>query len=265
MENKTILFVKFGEKKYIKRLFDGKLYFSHADRFRNIEKKNGLKGQGDAFEAILQLKNGQAILINQGAGHGALWPNVNINLSLGDTVNIPVFCLTYITDADCAIESVGGKNILKVNEEIKATIKQHFPKADTAGVFFNPIQFTKCIEQLGIVVHDNVQYYDFSPKGTIVELIDYITKFPGEITKTNQLFASMTLELDSGSRRHLELTTHNINRILFCKDSFFEEEKEYRFILPNKRISEPQDFYVRWFSQKKKMLTLDEFFSGIEL
>lgn len=49
-------FVKFGERKYVKRLFDGKMYFSNAVKFRGIEKTNGLKGQGDAFEAILQLK-----------------------------------------------------------------------------------------------------------------------------------------------------------------------------------------------------------------
>lgn len=53
MDNKSVLFVKFGERKYVKRLFDGKMYFSNAVKFRGIEKTNGLKGQGDAFEAIL--------------------------------------------------------------------------------------------------------------------------------------------------------------------------------------------------------------------
>ena len=58
MNDKIMLFVKFGEEKYIRRLFNGRIYFSNAVKFRRIEKKNGLKGQGDAFEAILQLKNG---------------------------------------------------------------------------------------------------------------------------------------------------------------------------------------------------------------
>ena len=62
MNDKIMLFVKFGEEKYVRRLFNGRIYFSNAVKFRGIEKENGLKGQGDAFEAILQLKNGYAIM-----------------------------------------------------------------------------------------------------------------------------------------------------------------------------------------------------------
>ena len=66
-----MLFVKFGERKYIKRLFSGKMYFSNAVKFRGIERENGLKGQGDTFEAILQLKDGNATMTD--SQHGAFF------------------------------------------------------------------------------------------------------------------------------------------------------------------------------------------------
>ena len=53
MNDRIILFVKFGEEKYIKRLLNGQMYFSNAARFRQTEQKLGLKGQGDAGEVEL--------------------------------------------------------------------------------------------------------------------------------------------------------------------------------------------------------------------
>ena len=92
MDNKSVLFVKFGERKYVKRLFNGKMYFSNAVKFRGIEKENGLKGQGDAFEAILQLKNGNAIMTETNTGLSFSQPNITVSLGLADTDKIRLAC-----------------------------------------------------------------------------------------------------------------------------------------------------------------------------
>lgn len=91
MDDRIIFFVKFGESKYVKRLFSGKIFFSNAVKFRGIEKKNGLKGQGDAFEAILQLKNGNAIMTDPQTGLSFSQSNITVSLGFADTDNIPVF------------------------------------------------------------------------------------------------------------------------------------------------------------------------------
>ena len=80
MNDRIMLFVKFGEEKYVRRLFYGRIYFSNAVKFRGIEKENGLKGQGDAFEAILQLKNGYAIMTDPCTDRSSCYPDITVSL-----------------------------------------------------------------------------------------------------------------------------------------------------------------------------------------
>lgn len=265
MNDKIMLFVKFGEEKYIRRLFNNRIYFSNAGKFRGIEKKNGLKGQGDAYEAIWQLKNSKVFLINERMGWMRYLPNCNFDLQFEDVSKTPIFCITYITSDECSLSPMGNKRILRVNDDIKATIIKHFPKADTAGVFFQPQQFADSLAKLGLTFHDKVEYFDFSPNGCIEEMVEYMTKHAGTISKHNHLIASTYKETDDGKRSKFQITEQNMNRILFCKDCYFAGEKEYRVILPQKRISTPKEFTIRWGKQKRKMYPIDEFFNGIEL
>lgn len=265
MNHSIILFVKFGENKYVKRLFNGKMFFSNAVKFRGIEKEAGLKGQGDAFEAILQLKSCCGIMMSLRTGQPFIAPNITISLGLADTEKIPVFCITCISAEDCEIQEKNGKQILTVSSVIRDTVKKHFPKADTAGVFFQPQLFIDSLCGLGTTSHGKVTYYDFSPKGVIKELIEYVAQDPGVISKHNQLLASMYMEENNGKRSQFKITEQNMKRILFCKDSYFAREKEYRILLPQKRIAEPKEYTIRWGKQLKKLYSIDEFFNGIEL
>lgn len=265
MNDKIMLFVKFGEEKYIRRLFNGRIYFSNAVKFRGIEKKNGLKGQGDAFEAILQLKNGYAMMMDSHRGLSIKHPNTTISLGFADTDNIPVFCVTCISADSCKIHEKNRKRVITVSGVLRDTIMAHFPKADTAGVFFQPQRFVDSFAGLGITLHDRVRYFNFSPKGVIKEMVEYIAQQPGTISKHNHQLFSMYMKPNEGDHHQYNITERNMKRILFCKDCYFAGEKEYRVILPQKRISTPKEFTIRWGKQKRKMYPIDEFFNGIEL
>ena len=264
MDDRIIFFVKFGESKYVKRLFSGKIFFSNAVKFRGIEKKNGLKGQGDAFEAILQLKNGNAIMTDPQTGLSFSQSNITVSLGFAETDNIPLFCITCISANDCTIREAHGKRTITVSSTIRDTIKSHFPKADTAGVFFQPEQFIDSLSELGMASHGKVKYFDFSPKGVIKEMIEYIAQYPGVVSKHNRLLFSMLEEANNEEYKQLKITEQNMKRILFCKDTYFEGEKEYRILLPQKRISEPKEYTIRWGKQPRQLYPMDEFFEGIE-
>lgn len=265
MNDRIILFVKFGEEKYIKRLFNGRMYFSTAAKFRQTEQKLGLKGQGDAGEAIWKLKNAQTILSNRNMAkpHQFFVPNWDVQFA--GVSNIPVFCMTHITLDDCTVLNEGDKRILKVDDRIKSIIKEHFPKADTAGVFFQPQRFIDSLAGLGVTCHDRVRYFDFSPRGVIKEMAEYIAQQPGTISKHNHSLVSMRMETNDGEQSCFQISEHNMHRILFCKGCDFAGEKEYRIILPQKRIDAPKEYTIRWGKQKRKMCPIDEFFDGIEL
>lgn len=265
MNDRIILFVKFGEEKYIKRLLNGQMYFSNAARFRQTEQKLCLKGQGDAGEAIWKLKNAQTILSNRNMAKPHQFFVSNWDVQFAGVSNIPVFCMTHITFDDCTLLNEGNKRILKVNDHIKSIIKEHFPKADTAGVFFQPQRFIDSLAGLGVTCHDRVRYFDFSPKGVIKEMTEYIAKQPGVISRSNRLLTSITMNLNDGKQSCFQITEQNMNRILFCKGRYFAGEKEYRIILPQKRIDAPKEYTIRWGKQKRKMYSIDEFFNGIEL
>ena len=265
MNDRIMLFVKFGEETYVRRLFNGRMYFSNAVKFRGIEKENGLKGQGDAFEAILQLKNGYAIMTDPRTGLSICRPDITVSLGPADTEKTPVFCITCISEDDYEIQEKNGKKFVTVSDALRKTIREHFPKADTAGVFFQPQRFLDSLAGLGVTLHDKVRYFDFSPKGVIKEMIEYVAQQPGVNSQHNQMLASIYMETNDGEQKRLNITEQNMKRILFCKDKYFEEEREYRVILPHKRIIEPKEYTIRWGKQSKKMYPIDEFFSGIEL
>lgn len=265
MNDRIMFFVKFGEETYVRRLFNGRMYFSNAVKFRGIEKENGLKGQGDAFEAILQLKNGYAIMTDPCTGLSISHPDTTVSLGLADTEHIPVFCITCIPANDCEIQENNGKQTITVSDALRNTISEHFPKADTAGVFFQPQRFIDSLAGLGVTCHDRVRYFDFSPKGIIKEMVEYIAQQPGTISKHNHPLFSMCMETNDGERNRLEITERNMKHILFCKDYYFAGENEYRIILPQKRIDAPKEYSIRWGKQKRKLYPIDEFFNGIEL
>lgn len=265
MNDRIMLFVKFGEEKYVRRLFNGRIYFSNAVKFRGIEKENGLKGQGDAAEAIIQLKSSHAIMTDPSTGLSITHPDTALSLGLADTENIPVFCITCISADICDVQEKNGKQTITLSGALRDTIATHFPKADTAGVFFQPQRFIDSLAGLGVTCHDRVRYFDFSPNGVIKEMFEYIAQQPGTISKHNRPLLSMYMETNDGERSQLKITERNMKHILFCKDYFFAGEKEYRIILPQKRIYSPREYTIRWGKQKKRMYPIDEFFNGIEL
>lgn len=265
MNDDIILFVKFGEKKHIAQLLNGKMYFSNAEKFRGIEKETGLKGQGDAYEAVLRFGSGQAIWIDEVTGRMGYIPKVEANIQFEDTYKIPVFCITQIKASDCFVEEKNGKSFLKVNNAFVGTIKNHFPKADAAGVFFSPAQFLYSVSKLGVTMCDQVRYFDFAPKGDVRKMLEYISQNTGAINKRNEQIISSIEVMGDGDQKRTSVTKNNMKRILFCKDSYFSGEKEYRIILPNKRINTPQHYYVRWGKLKRKLYPIEEFFSGIEI
>ncbi len=241
------------------------MYFSNAMKFREIEKNNGLKGQGDAFEAILPFKNGNAFMKDPQTGQSFSRLNTTVSMSFADVANIPVFCITGISEEDYTLKESHGKRILIVSNTVRDTIKAHFPKADTAGVFFQPKLFIDSFNELGTVYHGEVEYFDFSPEGVIKEMIEYIAQYPRSISEKNQLLASIHMKTNEGEEQRLQITEQNMKRILFCKDCYFNGEKEYRLLLPKKRIYTPKEYTIRWGKQLKKMYPIDEFFNGVEL
>lgn len=260
MTDDILFFVKFGEKKYMERLATlGKAYFNLATPIREIERENG-RGQGDAYEALLQLTCNSVYFENEnGAGH----LNVSrLNIKIGVSDMMPFFCLTAVRATDCIAE--GG--MVRLKPEVEEKIRHDFQKADTAVVFYEPSKFMRSMEGIsGGVVHRDVQYFDFANRVNSLEFIDYLGRdanlSSGIIMQSNIFLPDKPEELD----RIVYITTCNQHNILFCKDLYFRDEREYRFVLTDLRRENAEEYAVDFSDQRVAIFSLNDFFAGIKI
>ena len=96
--------------------------------------------------------------------------------------------------------------------------------------------------------------------------MEYIGSNYGLESSRNKTILEGNIKDDNvGNQKNWKLTEQNLYRILFCKDKYFENEKEYRIILSKKQINEPREFSIKWGNLKKEIMPIDKFFTGIEL
>ena len=257
MVNKDIkVLLKFGERKYIQDLINGDFYFSNAKKFRDIEVGQKNKGQGDILEggSYVYAVDGQIYNNNDTALLKTI-ENQDILIHYAPANNIPVYCM-FACDYDhiCRIDENHIRVILSDDE--KEDMRKHFAKADAVVVFANP----QCLmndfyKSLGETVKsDLVHYFQVSgikEDGKVPHLdlsyYEYLTKdVPPE-------------EID-GAKKYVFLEEY-VYRSLFCKDMFFKNQQEYRIVLSDNRIEEPQVFHID-LSVKPKIFDLDMILNG---
>ncbi|MDD3041069.1 hypothetical protein [Bacteroides sp.] len=242
-----VCFIKFGESEFMNTLANGDFFFSHAKRFAEIEENEFIKGQGDLFEGKAELAATSARVYS--LDDDSLIANIKLTaftLSAEYVPYKPVYCLSVFDVADC-VEYIDEKNYkLIFSTELVTSIKSHFPKADTAVVFTDP---RKLIESLlsgakSDIQHGYVNYFNMHPVD--LEWVKFVHDNKGE-------------KVDGGIR--YTMLVENSYKLLFCKDLFFKEEKEYRFVYSNDSIRKPE---VRRFEigGQATIKTMDELFNS---
>ncbi|MEC3812951.1 hypothetical protein [Bacillus altitudinis] len=56
-DNKIFSLLKFSKKEYLEDLREGKLYLNNFQYFRDVDKEEKRKGQGDAYDLSLRMDN----------------------------------------------------------------------------------------------------------------------------------------------------------------------------------------------------------------
>ncbi|MDF1617302.1 hypothetical protein [Petrocella sp. FN5] len=220
-----VCLIKFGELEYMKKLIDGEFYFSHAKRFRELEDEL-IKGQGDKFEGKAVVNTMSVRMYDPDTDEflGELKTDL-MTFSAAMVTNIPVYCLSVFWQDDCIFYKDSDNYALHFSDDIIKTIREHFPKADTAAIFHAPQDLLAVLEEQtkGTLVHNPVEYLSVKPIG-----MEWI-RFVG---------ADDIEKIDGGSK--LSITTNNVHRTLFAKDTFFRDEKEYRVLIRDEQISTPE-------------------------
>lgn len=251
--NRIICLLKFGEKEYMEGLTHGEMYFSNALNFRQIEEKELIKGQGDKLEggSLIQARD-VTMIDNESEDIVCSGVRGNIFVHYEPANLLPVYCLFACYEKDCTLQDDGALEF-HFSEEIIKNIKEHFPKADSVAIIRNPDKFianvkttigTECVS--GLVNYFNLHGFD-SEKGKVNDL---------------QYFKYLTQDIPpqkvEGGVQYT-FSAKYVYRSLLCKDVFFKNEQEYRFILPNDEIKKGTIYSIK-LEQTISVVDLKELF-----
>lgn len=168
---------------------------------------------------------------------------------------IPVFCMFAVFEEDCKTNE-NGDTLICLSDDKKATIRQHFPNADSVAIIPNPEQFINdVINSIGCEIkHDIVHYFhidkgfdtDSGQTAIDMEYMKYLTQDAPPV-------------IENGMKRYTFYADY-VYRVLFCKDVFFEKEQEYRIVLPKECITEgtmyPVTFSCKYIIQNIEEVSL---------
>ena len=255
MDNIRFL-LKFGEREHLEGLANHTLYFNNALYFRGVEKNMKIKGQGDKLEASMKLLSAKATMVDDNGR--TVFKNVtaDFHILIQPVEKTPVFCLFAVFDKDC-ICNEHGKWFIHLPSHAKETIREHFPKANAVAIIKDPSAFiTEIAGSIGTnCMSDLVHYFDIDD-GVLNEATNMRYVSADYIKYLVQDVEPVKVE----GRREYSVEVKHVFRTLFCKDTFYKDEQEYRIILPDHTIEQGTP-YSAHFSEKLEILDLEDFFN----
>ena len=224
---RPLLYFKITSKKeWAEDVVSGNLYTNPVKILRDIEAKQGRKGQGDIREVSLNSKNAKVTLIHHETGQIFHLDTQNVRLEHTDDKNTPIFCVLGITINDVVIDHYDEESItfrLSLKEDEVQKFKQEF--GDYSVLLF-PQPFEYAIHKAL-----NVQQI----KG---------------------FFNAVRYSIPNSKERHDDFFNDNGKRFLY-KDIEFSYQREYRLVL-NKSIQEGEHFKVGSLAHCSKILMTDD-------
>jgi hypothetical protein len=223
-------FLKFGEFKDLEKFKNSSVYFGKAEHYRELEKQ--IKGQGDKREGAVTFPAVKATLYDKD-GSGRICHidgPINILAVIPELNRVPIFCLFAVYDKDIQ----AGKIVL--SKEIRSTIRSHFPKANAVAVVKNPVDFNHRLTDkweyaisTGYNVESDIVHY-FNLEG-----YDTVDPSSGKVVTA----------VDERYLDYLRISkAYNVKtayKTLFAKDEFFQNEQEYRYVIPKALLPDGQN------------------------
>ena len=242
---------KFGKKKHLERIIKGKIRFSPAQFYIEQEEKTNIKGQGDLFEGKMRIPtNVKAKLYDQKSGM-LLQERM---LTAGGVVNfdsvssMPICCFYAGTTDECMLTEAKKEVFIRLLPQNIETIRKDFNNPEAVLLIFNPQDYICDMKRILNVEASGIHYFD-------------LDKLP------LQYFSFLCNGKEEISWQDFNNATFRANdkyRALLCKDVFFKNQKEYRFIKIDEAIETPKEYDFPFHYQYRLILS-EEFFEGIKV
>lgn len=233
------MFVKFGEKEHMLSLKEnGAMWFNPCKKFREWEKEDGIK---DCDDGGIRAPAETIRIVDQ-EGNTKVAKDISFGLTVEPAYKVPVFCL-YQT----------SENFLS-DEKIRK-IRQKFPDYDSALLIEDEFAFL-----------ENVRY-SFKSRAfchTIfyqdkyeMEFVDFLEKGESDVSfykpqKKNRYYADVKYDPLDGKGKFcsFRIDDSNFYKTMFTKHLDYQDQNEYRIVLPYERIDGGTSFTIQPFEAK---------------
>ena len=239
------IFIKYGKREHLQQIVDGSIRFAPSQNYVLMEKDLHNKGQGDLLDGKMKIK-AENVRLHHPETNELLWilPKCEFIVSIQDVNNMPVFCLSEYDESDILVEE--ETSFVKISKDKIDGIKNDFKDATHALIIFEPDKFIDSVHLIEghNIVSDSIKYYDY----------DY---------NTLQMYSFLA----SGTEKYnkdveMVVTYDNRYRHLLCKDTDFQLQQEYRFIVLDQLI-ESAVFYPIIFSSSRLIVPIDDLYDKI--
>lgn len=233
-DNDSYLFgiLKFSSKEHLESLRKGKLYLNNFQLYRDIEKKQKNKGQGDAHDVTLLLNNVDWEL--QGGHSNVLYKsNGNVKLEYKEDYLTHVFCATGIT-ANWLEIIHEDENLVKVKLVFPKEFKQHV------------------LENFGdhvLIIAKNKDFFDLISAANISFDARKVTYRDQERLYRDRLYNFL----------------HQKSERFFEKDNFFSIQNEFRIVFPDLISTDPEIIEIGNIEKITQLMSVEDLFNKGEL
>ncbi|PID20988.1 hypothetical protein CSV61_12260 [Sporosarcina sp. P3] len=224
--------VKFTQ--YTDYLKAGNLRMSNLKTYIDWEKESGIKGIGDKLEAsrvfsdvgIKVFMAETEVLVSEGVAE-------SFNFHVNEDTLLPVYCM-YAVDAKVLEITKEDDRFYYTKFSVPdETIKRLVEEFGDKMIFINPAPFIEMVQQ-------TFKKKSYGLKANKVKYDDY--------SKNN-------------SERLKAYEDKESIDVCFWKDKYFEDQNEYRIIIPNLSIEEPLEVNIGDISDIAVEFKISEFFS----
>lgn len=220
-------FIKIGKRKHLEQLQKGMMYFSPVSRFQKMEAEQINKGRGDINEGRNKLDAFNIKMIQRnpdGSTREILIPKSSIIFTYQGLEKTPIYCLIQITKENFK----DGK--IYINETDFNRICNELTDSDSALIILNTKEFIYNItENIGTLVYGHSVFYSDIET---TEFLDFINE-NDKISTTSDRCAVRAV------------TTENVHKTLYKKNTYFKYQHEFRIVLPTEKIIEPKVYCVK--------------------
>ncbi|CKE84589.1 hypothetical protein [Bacillus paranthracis] len=233
-DNVLFGFFKFSQRKFLEPLQKGNLYMNNFQYFIDLQKRTGEKGMGDLDEVAGIIKDADLTIYKEGTDEEIGKIKVErMNFRYNDFLQYPVFCLFTIESDMLEIIEITDEYIdteVRFTEEQKEQMAGHFGEC---ALVMPPNLLRQKIEEVfeeqGIMYIDNkVQYSDF--------------------------------DINHGER--IKSYLEGDISLFFQKDKFFESQREYRFVILNKKVEKNFEVNIGDLSEYTRIINTSDLLSG---